>query len=285
MKKKLFCLFGFLILFNLTCDFVEAKTSKASSQVQIAIKKYKAGNYTGCLQDCQNIVKYNPNGLAYYYMALSYTKAGKRTEAIDCYSRTISLSKTPKLVDYATKGKRCLETPEQCSPTAPGAAEDDLDRFINANSSTLSDSVKNDYQQKRLNNMKNEMNNGKDLDDYNFNNFKDYSNQHSYNNLYNKIAQAYTDDDIQNALKVLNDSGYKVEAQDQNLTPELVQIKAMLGNNSNNQNATNSMADMLPYMLSKQKDGTASYPPEVLQSIIMNSTNMNDFNFELNENR
>lgn len=287
MKKNLLYLLGFLILLNHSCTFVYANNSAISSRVKVAIKKYKAGNYTGCLQDCQDIVKYNPNGLAYYYMALSYTKAGKKNEAIKAYSNVLSMSKTPKLRDFAAKGKRCLETPDQCNPAtaSQGAAADELDDFINANSGSLSDSVKNDYQRRELNNIRNEMNNGKELDDYNFKNFKDYSNKHSYNDLDNKIAQAYTDEDIQNALRVLNDSGYNVQPQNQPMSPELMQIKAMLGADGNNPGNTNSMADMLPYMLSKQKDGAPSYSPQVIQSIIMNSTNMNEFNTDLNDNR
>lgn len=286
MKKKILCLLGFLILFSQSCSFVSAKSSAVNSRVKVAIKKYKAGNYTGCLQDCQDIVSYCPNGLAYYYMALAYTRAGKKDEAIKNYAKVLSMSKTPKLRDYAAQGKKCLETPDQCHPAIQPSrvTEDDLDKFINANSMNLSDSVRKDYQQKRLNNIKNDMNKDKELDDYNFKDFKDYSNQHSYNESDNRLAQAYTDEDIQNALKVLNESGYNNVPQTQNLSPELAQIQAMLGtDNSNGVKTNNSMADMLPYMLSQQKNGSANYSPQALQAIIMNSTTMNEFNYNLQD--
>lgn len=289
MKKKILCLLGLMILINQVGISASAKGSAVNSKMKVAIKKYKSGNYTGCLQDCQNIVKSAPNGLAYYYMAMSYTKAGKKTEAVNCYSKVLSLSKTPQLREYAAQGKRCLETPELCHPAPMQGQvdENELDKFINANSSDLSSSVKNDYQQKRLRNIMNEINNGKDLDDYNFKNFKEYNNR-SQGEACEKIA--YTDAEIQQALNVLNNSGYNTanmpKAMPQNqMSPEMLQIQAMLGSSSNNVSGGNSMVDMLPYMVSQQKDGSSTYSPQMMQSIILNSTMMNEFNYNLQDNR
>ena len=291
MRKTILFILGFTILFSQSFICAQASNSMTSYRVKAAIRKYKYGNYSGCLQDCQDIVKYNPNGIAYYYMAMVYSKAGRKAEAVKYYGLVISMAKTPKLRDFAIRGKRCIETPDQCNPppVAPQQIEEDeLDRFINGSSINVSDSVRSDYQQKHLNNLRNEINNGKELDDYDFKDIKDYSNHRTYNNMENKLAQAYTDDDIQNALKVLNESGYSRAAQDQNLTPEVAQIKSLINASSLsnlNSNKSTSIEDILPSMTSAQKDGAKTYSPQMIQSIILNSTMMDEFNYKLYDNQ
>ena len=81
--------------------------------LQGAINKYKAGNYTGCIQDLEIYTRNErSNALAYYYLAIANVQAGRKTNAIQAYDKVLALRPNETLLDYATKGKVCLEEPE-----------------------------------------------------------------------------------------------------------------------------------------------------------------------------
>lgn len=291
MKRKLICLLA--VLFFLTqinsCVFAQ-KPYKKSNSLNIAIRKYKRGNYTGCLQDCQTIVQKNPsNATAYYYLAMSYVQAGKKDEAIKYYSKVLSLKSNPKLLEYATTGKRCLETPDKCSlePTTQNDMSE-IDKFIaSPPADGLSPAVRKDFQQKRLENVKNEINKDKELDDYNFRKFKD-SSQNSPEIDGTKIAQKPTEDQIKAALKVLSDAGvppeqylpYQTNPNYKN--PELTELNAMMGNNNSQNN--NAMMNMLPFMLAQDKNGSSNLSPQIMQTMILNSM-MTDFTYDTDKDK
>lgn len=294
MKKKLLCLLA--VLFFLITSYSDAHAkSRVDNSISIAVKKYKGGNYTGCLQDCKKIVEKKPSAIAYYYMAMSYVQAEKSQEAIDAYTQALGLHPTAKLAEYATTGKRCLETPDQCN-LEPASQDPLLDSFIaSPTTNSLSDSVKKDFEQKRLNGIKNEINNGRELDDYTFNQLNKSSIEGSSEIDQLKVAQNKpTDDEIKAAMKVLNDAGispysnasYMQQypmADSQNA--ELMQLQALMGTNeqqTNNNN--NAMMNMLPYMFSQNKDGTNSYSPQMMQAAILNSM-MNNVNYNVDESK
>ncbi len=296
MKKQLLYSLVGLILLTQACQYAEAKTGGLSTPMRTAIKKYKAGNYTGCLQDCQKILKVNPsNATAYYYLAISLVQAGKKDEAILAYSRVLTLNTNSKLTEYATTGKRCLETPDQCRLESEDVAgsNPEIDRLIATPSSTMSESVKKDFEKRRLDAIKNKINAGKDLDSYEFNRTRDFSKQKSDAGASEKLANnTPSDEEIAKALKILNDAGINpYAAQDvmqasqnpsQNMpqTSEDAQLQMLLrGNRQNNNN--NDIMNMLPHMLSQNKNGSGNYSPQVMQAIIMNSM-MPDFTFNLN---
>lgn len=266
--------------------------NKTGSAVSIAIKKYKRGNFTGCLQDCQRIVTKNPtNSLAYYYMAMSYVQAGRKNEAIIAYTKVLSLKTSTKLYEYASTGKRCLETPEQCQlstdptmATSPG-----MDALIASPvRGDVAQSVKNDITQIRLNGIRNKINSGQEMDDYSFRKFKNYSDEKTELNDGTKIAQAKpTQEEIAAAMKVLNDAGMPQYSQNpmmptQAENPEYLQLKALLGNGNQQQN--NDIMNMIPMMMSQNNNGTANYSPQMMQAVILNSM-MSDLNFNLNDNK
>lgn len=257
----------------------------------VAIKKYKYGNYTGCLQDCQKIVSKTPsNALAYYYMAMSYVQAGRKDEAINAYSKVLALKANAKVLEYAATGKRCLETPDQCrldANTVTATDTPEMDKLIASPvRGALSDSVKTDFTQKRLNGLKNQINNGKELDEYYFRKFKDYSNQRTEAQGNEKLAQSQpTKEEIAAAMKVLNDAGINpynqdtlVQSQPQNA--ELAQLNALMGNGT--QSKSNDMVNMIPMMMAQSKDNNVQYSPQVMQAMILNSM-MSDLNFNLNQ--
>lgn len=309
-KKLLLVITVFTLILQVpTCAF--AKSSNISSPVKIAIKKYKRGNYTGCLQDCMNVVVHDPsNALAYYYMAMSYVQAGQKKQAISAYSKVLSLNSNPRLRDYASTGKRCLETPDKCVLQTPGD-NPEIDRFI-ASPMTISNSVKKDFDKRHLENLRNEINADKQIDNYEFRKFKDYSNSRSQVETSDKLSDRKpTNDEIVAALKVLKSAGVSTEqavaqAQSQPMqtsvqdptsqnidpstyasmmqNPEMAQINMMLGADGyKNNNSSDAMLNMLPYMAAQSRNGTDNYTPQMMQAVIMNSM-LNSMNFNIDNN-
>lgn len=298
MKKQLLRLMAVLIIMTQVYSCAMAASS-SKSYVNTAIKKYKIGNYTGCLQDTQAIVRRDPsNAVAYYYMAMSYAQAGKRDEAIKAYARVLSLKPNARLSEYATTGKRCLETPDKCRPET--GTSSDIDKLIAAPfSDGLSNTVRTDVERIHLNNVKNQINSGKDLDDYQLRKFKEYGNNRSKVETNETAAQKQpTNDEIVAALKVLTQAGLNPYgqttanpytqaaanpyAQAMNESPEIAQLNMLMGENGQSKN-NNSMMNMMPFMLAQSKNGTNnSYSPQLMQAVLMNSM-MPDFNLKTNE--
>lgn len=298
MKKKLLCVFVITLFLAHPCNKASAKSSYYTSQVKIAIQKYKFGNYTGCIQDCKNIIKTSPNNaLAYYYLGMAYTQAGRGDDAIVCYKKVLSLKTNPKLAEYAETGRRCLETPDKCVLPKPidinkPVQEElsDLDKFV-ASPSDLSPTVRQDFQQKHLNAIKTEINANKDLDNYNFQKLNDASQDNSQITDQQKIAQKPSEDEIKAAFKVLNSAGINPYATQNNMqqimnyqNPEMQEINALTGNSTQN-NQSNAMFNMLPYMLS-QNNGGKNYSPQLIQSMIMGSMMTNlDYNIDIDKDK
>ena len=283
MKKHLVYFTAVLLVLILISPCSFAKNS-VSTPVKVAIKKYKSGNYTGCLQDCQSIVaKDSKNAMAYYYMAISYVQAGKKDEAIENYSKVLSLKTNSRLSEYATTGKRCLETPDKCVLEDGTNNYAEVDKFLaNPLSDGFSETVKKDIEQKDLDSIKNDINNGKELDSYQL------KNNRTLMETKDKIAQNNPNtDEINAALKVLNDAGINPYAQSANYqNPEQAQLNMLMGENDGNQSKDNSnMMNMLPFMIAQNnKNGTEGYSPQLMQSVIMNSM-MSDFNLDLDKDK
>ena len=306
MKKKLLYLIAIMVVFAQASGVSFAK-STVSNPVKVAIKKYKIGNYTGCMQDCQTIVKSDPSSaVAYYYMAMSYVQAGKQSEAIDAYSKVLSLNPKSKLLEYATTGKRCLETPDKCVLETPDTTSD-VDKFIASPATdSLSGKVKADLNAKRLEQVRNQINKDQDMDSYKLRKFQDYTNKSSNPDVTDKAAQKTpSNDEIVAALKVLNAAGLNPysqapqsamvspEVQQQVInpydqmqnsqTPEMAQLTALMGPSGQSKEA-NSMANMIPFMLAQNKNGGTNYSPQMMQAVIMNSM-MPDFTLDVDKDK
>lgn len=301
MKKRLLLLATVLMMLIQTSSYSATQTTTIAP-LKVAIKKYKSGNYSGCLQDCQYITKkYPSNAVAYYYLAISYVQAGKQKEAIDAYSKVLSLNPGAKLSEYANTGKRCLETPDKCVLETDSNSSE-LDKLIASPSNDgLSNAVRKDIMQKRLDLLKYEMNNDKYID----NSSGQKLNQSS---VTDKIAQKQpTNDEIVAALRVLKEAGldpYSSEksvqskapvpsasteeinssAQANNYqNPELTQLNMLMGSNNQSKDS-NQVLNMIPFMLSQNKNGTSNYSPQLMQAVIMNSM-MPDFNLNLDKDK
>jgi len=293
MKKQLvyFVTAIFLLVQALySCSFA----ASSSTAIKIAAKKYQVGNYTGCLQDCQDIVSKDPSSaVAYYYMAISYAQSGQKDKAIDAYSTVLTLKPNAMLADYASTGKRCLETPDKCDPTTSGdtASEQDIDKLIAApNSDGLSDSVKKDLEQKQLDIIKNQINSDKEVDGYDLKKINDASVQTAPTATTNATATAPkqpTKEDIAAAMKVLNEAGINPYNQVGNYqNPQAMQLNMLQAFNNNpvaNPNDSNAMLNMIPAMMAQSKTGQGNYSPQVMQAFIMNTLTGNMMNSNSNK--
>lgn len=301
--KKLFVFFAASVLILIQGLDSCSLASNNTYSIKIAIKKYKTGNYTGCIQDCTSIVRVSPsNAIAYYYMAMAYAQAGNKAEAIKAYSKVLSISKNSTLRTFATTGKRCLETPDKCVPedtSGPQGAPSEIDKFINSPfTDGLSPSVRKDFEQKRLDSIKNDINNDKEPDYLKLKQLD--SGEQKFSSVENKNekqSKQPTNDEIIAALKVLKDAGLSSYPQIQSLAngttanpydqtanyqnPQMAQINMLMNENNSSNDNNGAMLNMLPFMLAQNKDGKSNYSPQLIQAAIMNSM-MTNLNFDVN---
>ncbi len=79
-------------------------------------ENYRKSNFAGALQECISFVNHKDfnkltneqKTIAYYYLAMSYTKCGQKDNAIRAYEKVISLNDCPMIVKYATNGRNCV---------------------------------------------------------------------------------------------------------------------------------------------------------------------------------
>lgn len=196
MKKKFMTLLSILVLFSAVNVAYSKPTT--NSELALAIRMYKTGNYTQCYTTLNSVIKKDPsNAVAYYYLGMTAAKVGKKEEAIANYDRAISLSSAGQSINaYAEKGKRCLEDPEKCREAT---YESSLDEFVsNITKKNVSDEVKGDYERLKIDQLKRDMNKGDSIDPQKFKEFKDFS---SMNN------ETPTNDEIVAAIKILQRAG------------------------------------------------------------------------------
>jgi len=79
-------------------------------------ENYRKSNFAGALQECISLVNHRgfktltneQKTIAYYYLAMSYTKCGQKENAIRAYEKVIALNDCPMIVKYATNGRNCV---------------------------------------------------------------------------------------------------------------------------------------------------------------------------------
>lgn len=253
MKKLILSLT--LIAFISTAMHVSA-AQVTNAEIRAAVQKYKMKNYIGCLQDTQAMVKKDPSSaIAYYYQALAYSQLGKRTEATDAYNSVITLNSMPILVENATKAINCLEGKEGCKPEEK--EESELDTFVKSGK-FYGNSVQSELNQKRLEHVKQEINNQK--------------------------SEMPTNDEIAEAVKTLAKAGINplagmnganptAYANMFQQSPEMMQMNMLMGGNNNNSMGNN----MMPMLMMAQQNGQ-KVSPELIQSMMM-SNMASDFNY------
>lgn len=292
--------------------------------LQGAINKYKAGNYTGCIQDLEIYTRSErSNALAYYYLAIANVQAGRKTNAIQAYDKVLALRPNETLLDYATKGKVCLEEPDLCYKNNTIKEEDtELDKFIRNKNQFVYKGAQQETTKKNLDSLRNRMNSDEEIQHYEFREYERSSNKGDDINKakvateekeVKKANKMPSNDDVVAAIKVLNQAGLGslvTQQPAQSSAPQVAQnnnqqmqqqmmqmmmaqqqnpyagISAMLGGNNNNNNSSNQLMNMLPLLMSQGQNGEKpNISPEVMQAMLMNSM-MPDLTFSSsNDNR
>ena len=165
-----------------------------------AIKLYKTGNYAECYLKLDTAIKKDPsNPLGYYYKAMTAAQVGKKAEAIENYDKTLSLaSSRSNLVKYAEKGKRCLETPEQCNIPK---YSDEYDQFVRGSvPSGFSEEARGMFERLRIEQMMRDMNRNDDINPQRFREYKDFSSM-------NSPSGVPSNDEIAAAVRTLQKAG------------------------------------------------------------------------------
>lgn len=244
--------------------------------IESLIEKYKEKNYVGCIQEAQSKMKQdNPNPVAMYYMALSYTQIGDVKAALDLYDAILKLNPGDTLTECAVRGRDCLIGGPACPNLGVEGAEIDQQvkeykeesLLLNDNKPALKElpamlvqqtvePVVQPQQQKQEENDK----------------IQSAQEQSVPNN-----------DEVAQALKTLQKAGMAVTIQPAmmpaapNYNHEMAQMSMLLGNN-NNQNRS---FDMLPYMMAQSQQNPNQYNPQMLQAMMMNYMMPSlDFNFD-----
>ena len=248
MKKRILSALSVLIC-TMTIPFVEARTT-VTPALASAIKLYKAKNYSQCYNSLQTVVKKDPsNALAYYYLAMTSAQIGKREEAITNYSKVISLSPNSQLGKYATKGKTCIESPENCHADVKTEELSAEEKFIRSGyGSGFSQEVRGDYEKKKIENLMREMNRNNGVEPQKFKEYKDFS------------GEVPTNDEIVAALRTLQRAGLSDIISNNNNISEL----SLLTGNSN----INQQDDI--FNLLTGANGSSKLSPQVIQSLLTN---------------
>lgn len=322
MNKKIVLALSVLFVFGATCVFakdvnqlqpINGSTDSSQSapsvsadsldketiyypnaNIKSVAQKYKAGNYTGCLQELFSLVKKDPsNALAYYYMGMAYTHINLKDEAVAAYEKVLALNPNEYLVEYAIKGRDCLTDGPACKPAeAPQEEMSELDKFINAPyGNGLSPDLNQEVKQKQLTNIKETINQKEQLEEQDIQKIKQFDkkklNSTSEVETGEKIAQV-SDEEVLKAIQTLKDAGLNLTVQSENpytqmmqyQDPKMAEISMLLGSNNNN---GNNMMNMLPMLMSQAQKGQ-NIDPRVMQAVMMNSM-MPDFSFNNDNNR
>jgi len=260
MKKFILLLAVMFMASGLACF---AEDIKLSPIVKSAVEKYRGGNYTGAIQDCQEAIKKDPNDMvAHYYMAISYAQIGEKTSAQNAYNEVITNSKNKTLVELATKGNLCVSTPAKCKPQLDDKLMTEVDKFVQSGQ-FISDELQKKIRDQGLRNIQDQINNGQEP---NLNQFPAVNKSDN--------SDYPTDKQIADAVRVLARAGLNPLGNFNPMTQndEMMQLNMLLGFNGNkNQDYMN----LMPYMMSSPQNMS----PELIQTMMM-SQMIPDFGFD-----
>lgn len=261
-----------------------------NANIKSAMAKYKAGNYTGCLQELFSLTKKEPsNALAYYYMAMAYTHIDREAEAIEAYEKVLSLNPNEYLSEYALKGRDCLTGGPACHEEEPQEELSDLDRFINAPyGNGLSPELNQEVKQKELTNIKETINKKEHMEDNDVEKIRKFDEKYKSSEEMNARIAQVSDEEVLKAIQTLKDAGVNVTVQQDNpyaqmtqyQDPKMAEMSMLLGGNNNNNG--NNMMNMIPMLMSQTQKGE-NIDPRVMQALMMNSM-MSDFGYMNNNN-
>ncbi len=249
---------------------VDTKTlfyPKAS--VEQAIYKYKAGNFTECLQQGLSVLIKDPkHPVANYYVGLAFAKVDDKDSAMEYLDRAATLSNNSIFVGYAQEAKQCILGASSCVETED---EQKITRFIRSSDSSGLTELNRERQNQELEIIKKRMNSDKFINE----NFRD-----------DRLAMA-SDEEILHAIKTLKDSGVSITVnmapnymQDPQMMEQMQQMQQMQmftgGGNNNGNNNFNAAMSLIPMMMMQSEQNGKNIDPQVIQAIMMQSM-MPDF--------
>ncbi len=238
--------------------------------IESLIEKYKEKNYVGCIQEAQSKMQQdNPNPVAMYYMALSYTQIGDVKAALDLYDAILKLKPSDTLTECAVRGRDCLIGGPACPNLGVEGADIDAQVKEYKDESTLLNDSTTDL---------------KELPAMLVQQTKEEKVTPKAQPVVEEQA-APNNDEVAQALKTLQNAGMAVTIQPTtmpmapNYNSEMAQMSMLLGNNNNQ----NHSFDMLPYMMAQSQNNPSQYNPQMLQAMMMNYMMPSlDFNSEKN---
>ena len=184
MMKKLLSLLTIFIISS-SSALAANYNQEITPEIASGIRKYKTGNYVGCLQDISLYLKKNKYGtknqLAMYYMGMAYTQAGQADNAKFFYQGAKMLNPNNTLGKYAQKGIVCIDDPANCyinekEEVKPEEKLSELDKFIRAPyGNGLSTNLNKELERKKVERLRKEMNSDQELNKYEFKDFRDFS--------------------------------------------------------------------------------------------------------------
>lgn len=283
MKKSIIAAIAAIVIISQSIGMAQA-ASTGSAAMKSAIAKYKKGNYTGCLQDVEPILKKDPsNAMAQYYSAISYTRIGETEKARAAYDNVIKLNSSATLTNYSKKGLACLAGPETEGCKSKAQELGDMDKFVNEKRQ-LSPQVEKEVKTYQLERAKNMMN--KEIQNVSPQPSQQQQAQPMPAVNQTQKSELPTDEEVGKAVKTLAQAGINIFAnmpQTQfSQTPqnaELAQLNMLFGNNNNAQNYNNNMMNIMPYLLTQAQNGQGNVSPEIVKTMMMGSL-MNSFNID-----
>lgn len=255
-----------------------------NANLNSAVKKYKDGNYSGCLQEMISLTKTDPyNPIVYYYMGMSYSKVGKKDQAVKAYEQVMKMNSDKTLKQYATRGRDCLVGGPTCTSDTENS-DPTLDSFVNSPyGNGFSEELNQQVKEKQLENIQKTINQKQELEDEDIEKIQKFD-QKSEIISEDKIAENTTsDDEILKAIQTLKNAGVNISVNPMNMpmNNQYADMSMLLGNGNNNNN--NSMMNMVPFLLNQYQNGE-KIDPQIIQAMMMN-TMIPDFTFSDNNNK
>lgn len=233
--------------------------------IESLIEKYKEKNYVGCIQEAQSKMQQdNPNPVAMYYMALSYTQIGDVKAALDLYDEILKLKPSDTLAECAVRGRDCLIGGPACPNIGVEGADIDAQVQEYKDSATLINVNTTDL---------------KELPAMLVQEQEEVQPEVTATEQQEEVVAQETitppnSEEVAQAIKTLQNAGITLSLQPNatQLNPsynsEMAQISMLLGNN-NGTNQDRSF-DMLPYMMAQSQSNPGQYNPQMLQAMMMN---------------
>lgn len=275
------------------------KYSQSTPRIRQAIYKYKTKNYTGCVQDLEEILKVEPyNSVVWYYLGLSYSMLGNKDNSTLSFNTAKLLDPNSLIGKYSQKGLDCLANPDKC--IVKNESQVQIDEFINSHKFVSETAKKEMFKQK--------LQYQKDAINHNIRNLpkeEKIQEKKSQNNNVSSNSEP-TNEEIAQAVRTFQKLGLNPFAVSGNINNqgtqqnmaqayinnnELAQLNMMLnqGNVMGNQNNGNNMMNMLPLILSMnnnqgvQNTNGFKVTPEMIQ-VMMTSAMMPGLDFGMKSN-